>query len=98
MEKKKSQGFIELFAPEGEGWLTEGLHQRRPHSSVGQTAGFGKEAGQRGQGLDWAPSTAPGRPRRVSPLERTRGLSSSSTLLTICSSWAWNRLTSGPLV
>ena len=31
-------------------------------------------------------------------LERTRGLSSSSTLLTICSSWAWNRLTSGPLV
>ena len=44
MEKKK--------VAEGEGWLPEGLHQRRPHSSAGQTAGFGKEAGQRGQGLD----------------------------------------------
>ena len=42
--------------------------------------------------------TAPRRSRRVLPLERTRGLSSSSTLLTICSSWAWNRLTSGPLL
>ena len=43
-------------------------------------------------------STAPRRSRRVLPLERTRGLSSSSTLLTTCSSWVWNRLTSGPLV
>ena len=48
--------------------------------------------------LDNVDKAAPRRSRRVLLLERTRGLSSSSTLLTICSSWAWNRLTSGPLV